>query len=390
MGNIELIHQEAMVLYEKTFVKTFDILINQIVYPIFTKRFSLKWALLLNNTFNRDLAVQEYPDIRDIRNIITLEDCENFGLNCTVSLNRLDDTLNKFYRKFAILNKEYDSSIYSSQVNSDRYYGTLVANMNFQLDMDYEQLWHALKTSEHTQTLPTRTMFQTNVASFQLQNDLVRLLDNIISSQNISLTDALGLLGYDNIFGVNNMKSKTEISNGNELNCSTHVQSACRNSASANILHPLHGFDPMHMRRTACDLELYFERWNKYLQILDSTTNNVTPGSLDHNSAAQPCASIESESTPEVKSCCKLFDGIFNNNNIQQIMSLMKYSLDLSNPWISQYYQGHKNDASKQIVGDTRSLYKVWLAEGGDEFLNLLAKDRDFNFLQSFGYVTFI
>ena len=127
---------------------------------------------------------------------------------------------------------------------------------------------------------------------------------------------------------------------------------------------------------------------------VDQRTKNQStgfdPNTLEHNSAARPCASIESELSPEVQRCCKLFGGIFNRNNIQQIMSLMKYSLDLSNPWISQYYQGYGNDASKQIVGATRSLYKVWLAKGDNELLNLLSKDGNLNFPRSFGYVSFI
>ena len=71
-------------------------------------------------------------------------------------------------------------------------------------------------------------------------------------------------------------------------------------------------------------------------------------------------------------------------------MSLMKYSLDLSNPWISRYYQGYGNDVSKQLGGDTRDLYKDWLAKGDDELLKLLLKDGKSNFLRSSGYVSFI
>ena len=71
-------------------------------------------------------------------------------------------------------------------------------------------------------------------------------------------------------------------------------------------------------------------------------------------------------------------------------MSLMKYSLDLSNPWISQYYQGFGNYSSREIVGATRALYKVWLAKGDHELRKLFAKDGDLKFLRSFGYVSFV
>ena len=63
----------------------------------------------------------------------------------------------------------------------------------------------------------------------------------------------------------------------------------------------------------------------------------------------------------------------------------MKYSLDLSNPWISQYYRSYKDDESKQTSGAMRYLYKVWLAEGNDELLKLFTTKDDLNFLQNFG-----
>ena len=63
----------------------------------------------------------------------------------------------------------------------------------------------------------------------------------------------------------------------------------------------------------------------------------------------------------------------------------MKYSLDLSNPWIPQYYHSYKDDESTQTFGAARDLYKVWLAERTDELLKLFATKDDLNFLQHFG-----
>ena len=103
------------------------------------------------------------------------------------------------------------------------------------------------------------------------------MLDAIIPSQNISLTDVLGLLGYSNSFEVNEIKLKTEVSNVNGIDCSNFdesFQSTCRNVDPINILHPLHGFDPIHLKRTACNLGLYFERWNEYLLNLGNITNS--------------------------------------------------------------------------------------------------------------------
>ena len=99
----------------------------------------------------------------------------------------------------------------------------------------------------------------------------------------------------------------------------------------------------------------------------------------------RPCSSIDTDVLPEVKSCCRLFDDIFRRSNIQQIMSLMKYSLDLSNPWISQYYHNYEEDEDMQTLRTTRDLYKGWLAEGDDELLKLLSTNGEINFLQGFG-----
>ena len=101
------------------------------------------------------------------------------------------------------------------------------------------------------------------------------------------------------------------------------------------------------------------------------------------NATKPPCTSIEKDDVPEVQSCCRLFDDIFRRSNTQQIMSLMKYSLDLSNPWIPQYYHSYEDDDAMQTFGATRDLYKVWLAESDDELLKL--SNRELNFAQEFG-----
>ena len=66
-------------------------------------------------------------------------------------------------------------------------------------------------------------------------------------------------------------------------------------------------------------------------------------------------------------------------------MSLMKYSLDLSNPRISQYYYSYKDDKAKPTFGTMRDLYKVWLAESDNELLKLLSTNGELNFLAGFG-----
>ena len=119
------------------------------------------------------------------------------------------------------------------------------------------------------------------------------------------------------------------------------------------------------------------------------TSKSTTTGS-DHDKEENietrpPCSTSESEILEEIQSCCKVFDGIFRRSNIQQIMSLMKYSLDISNPWISQYFHNYTDAESTQSAGSMRDMYKIWLAENNDELLELFSSSDDLNFLRNFG-----
>ena len=63
----------------------------------------------------------------------------------------------------------------------------------------------------------------------------------------------------------------------------------------------------------------------------------------------------------------------------------MKYSLDLSNPWIPQYFRNYTDDESKQNYETMRDLYKIWLAENNEELLKVFSKSRDLDFVRNFG-----
>ena len=98
-----------------------------------------------------------------------------------------------------------------------------------------------------------------------------------------------------------------------------------------------------------------------------------------------PCHSAETEFDAEVQKCCILFDKIFQRNNIKQIMSLMKYSLDLSNPWIAKYYEAVQNDKAIQKFGTMRDAYKFWLSGTENDMLTLMKKSGVENFINEFG-----
>lgn len=51
-------------------------------------------------------------------------------------------------------------------------------------------------------------------------------------------------------------------------------------------------------------------------------------------------------------------------------MTLLKFSIDLSKPWISQYYNRENQDGKpKKGISTTRDLNKIWMAEIGQTAL---------------------
>ena len=73
----------------------------------------------------------------------------------------------------------------------------------------------------------------------------------------------------------------------------------------------------------------------------------------------------------------------------------MKYSLDLTNPWITKYYDSSARDQELQTGGSgnidyfprRRDLYKFWLAD--DELSHPMLLNRKDSWLDEFGYVKF-
>ena len=97
-----------------------------------------------------------------------------------------------------------------------------------------------------------------------------------------------------------------------------------------------------------------------------------------------PCTNEGAEKF-EVRQCCQLLDKTYNNANSQQIMALMKYSLDLSNPWITQYFE-QKDDSDSKFNDDVRRLIsQSWFAGNHDPIVSSLSRKGDVNLLQKFG-----
>ena len=76
-------------------------------------------------------------------------------------------------------------------------------------------------------------------------------------------------------------------------------------------------------------------------------------------------------------------DLMFHRRNTDTIMTLMKYSLDLSNPWITQYYQAENDDM--QTLQDNRNMYKLWVTGSENELIKLFLKKGQHNFPNEYG-----
>ena len=98
-----------------------------------------------------------------------------------------------------------------------------------------------------------------------------------------------------------------------------------------------------------------------------------------------PCSVTEETLSQELTKCCRVLNGMFHKSNTESIMPLMKYSLDISNPWVPQYYATEKEGYEKQTFGDNRDIYKLWLNMSGNKMRELFSKNGRHNFLEENG-----
>jgi hypothetical protein len=254
MSTLEIIYQEAMMQNSLTYAENFDELVSKIVYPIYSKRFSGR--------------IRRFSRSHRAFRITTVKGCEEYGPECSIALNLLESTMNKFYSIFHVLNKQFEGSISSSLFDWERYYGTLVASVNSEFDGNYERMWQSLKIQKTESPILT---LQVGVAFAKLQNDLKKLLDTMIPSNNISLTDFLGLTGYSNALSLGNFQTKNQAKRERDNSCMEFDESfrpTCRNLKILRDLYPLPSLDLFLTEKTTCDLAIYLENWIKYLDTL--------------------------------------------------------------------------------------------------------------------------
>ena len=94
-----------------------------------------------------------------------------------------------------------------------------------------------------------------------------------------------------------------------------------------------------------------------------------------------PCSQRNETKRKEQDFCCSIIGPLFNRSNHKVVMTLMKYSLDLTDPWIPHYYNSNGNNKGQSTLL-SRDLYKTWLAKENNEFKRLVSKGVNNNILQ--------
>ena len=93
--------------------------------------------------------------------------------------------------------------------------------------------------------------------------------------------------------------------------------------------------------------------------------------------------SLDSPCTSEkegASGCCHLFGSAFRRSNLPQILTLMKYSLELSDPWNSQYHS-YRENGGMDLFKKGRELHRLWIADG-DELPKTMVNASTLQYLQ--------
>ena len=85
--------------------------------------------------------------------------------------------------------------------------------------------------------------------------------------------------------------------------------------------------------------------------------------------AFHPCSNANYDIKQEIKECCELLDGSFKDIAAHEIMMIMKYSLEVSDPMILKYSgRDHKQTKSFHLE---RNLLQLWLDKIDDKLKHL-------------------
>ena len=247
-SNIQMIYKEVITAFSNENAKNFKDMMEKIVKKAFDEKLSQKYSFL----------VHKNPSYETISTITSENKCLQFGPDCIVALNGLNEILKTAFRISFALNKDLvENNASSLSQKRERYYGSLLVNKHY----DYSE-----KSSQNYQPSPN---------AFQIRSDLTELLEIIFPSHNESLVEFIREFGYN-----------------------------------------------------------------------------------DNSKAHEPTK----------------LEFFTNRSNVEHILTLMKYSLDVSDPWIPQYY---KTNISQDVhsIQPTCNLFKVWLLGERNSLRKLISSD---------------
>ena len=236
--NIKILFSQVVASFPRAVGTNFSTMMTNMVYPIFDRKFSQK----------QEFLKRKYPESAKKANTIKTEvDCITYGTDCVIALDRLNDTIQKFYRVFSILNKDSSNHLQTATIGDhSRFMGTLLANLNFQLGDD-----------------------QGDISSFELKEDMERMLATIMPSSEMSLTELIALLGYSDVSGeMFQIGAESHpMSNDSSTNC-TAEKISTEESSIISRLPELKGLQEMSKIKDDCDWNQYMQRWISYLEYL--------------------------------------------------------------------------------------------------------------------------
>ena len=154
----------------------------------------------------------------------------------------------------------------------NRYLGTLLANLNFQLNSNEEK-----DLDDGSRKLRNSTIdVSGSVSSLQLEKDLAKLLGRVVPTNEMPLTDMLMLLGYSNSIqlksnGLFQSKASKEFIT---TNCSSETESDNIGMIRIDNIPKLRHGGAVYQAKHDCDFNLYIERWNHYLQSLSDVSDD--------------------------------------------------------------------------------------------------------------------
>ena len=122
-----------------------------------------------------------------------------------------------------------------------------------------------------------------------------------------------------------------------------------------------------------------------HLDYTNGNSNNRTAVGISHDALlSPPCTELDTESD-RIKICCDLLDKIYHGDNLEQIMTLMKYSLGLLSPSVSQYTQKLNQKASSSISDISRLMSQDWLLQNQNILLRIFSNQNRLQLFEDLG-----